>query len=218
MFTFSDYGREECICDKYCFCPKEDITTFIQETLMKMDEEIKSIVTKCGISINEVFVIKENICKINKILLSSLQAYGSTKIGDFTIECLHNHPVERDYAEITIFKEEVQEEKYEQFKDGAVTFRVFCDINGERKEIYCHSEHVIFDGYISFMETQIGGEFGLRGYQFSLESGMMVKDEERTKYINDLMLFFEYFKSLLEQNLVDNQEETKNNGIVRIFC
>ena len=77
---------------------------------------------------------------------------------------------------------------------------------------------MIFDGYISFMETQIGGEFGLRGYQFSLESGMMVKDEERTKYINDLMLFFEYFKSLLEQNLVDNQEETKNNGIVRIFC
>ncbi len=119
------------------------------------------------------------------------------RVGEYTIEITRGHPVDCQSAEIESFRENVRQEKFDRYKDGEATFRVFCEINGEKKQIYFHSEDMHFGGHVSFMGQQIGGNFGLSGFRFSVSSGMMKKDGGRANCINSLVPFFENFENLL---------------------
>lgn len=119
------------------------------------------------------------------------------RVGEYTIEITRGHPVDCQSAEIESFREDVRQEKFDRYKDGEATFRVFCEINGEKKQIYFHSEDMHFGEHVSFMGQQIGGNFGLSGFRFSVSSGMMKKDEGRANCINSLVPFFENFENLL---------------------
>ena len=58
----------------------------------------------------------------------------------------------------------------------------------------------IFGEHVSFMGQQIGGNFGLSGFRFSVSSGMMKKDEGRANCINSLVPFFENLLSFEIKN------------------
>lgn len=204
LFKYNEYGDEECVYGSYYrLKTQEDVDSLNQKVFENMDEETRAIISKCGISPNKVFSMDEGDCNIDRHLLSSMQAYGIAQVGEYTIEITRNHPIDRHSTEIESFREDVQQEKFDRYKDGEATFRVSCEINGEKKTIYYHSEGMHFGGFISFMGQQIGGNFGIGGFHFSLSSGMMKKDEGRANCINSLMPFFEYFENLLSQEIVN---------------
>lgn len=204
LFTYDEYGDEECIYGIYYHLEtQEDVDALNQRVFENMDDETRAIISKCGVSPNKVFSMYEGYCNIDRHLLSSMQAYGIAQVGEYTIEITRGHPIDRHSAEIEKFREDVQQEKFNRYKDGEAKFRVSCEINGEKKQIYYHSEGMHFGGHVSFMGQQIGGNFGIGGFRFSLSSGMMKKDEGRVNCINSLMPFFEYFENLLSQEIVN---------------
>lgn len=221
LFKYDEYGGKQCIYGIYHRLNiQEDVDSLNQKVFENMDEETRAIISKCGVRPNEVFFMDEGGCNIDRYLLSSMQAYGIAQVGEYTIEITRNHPIDRHSAEIKSFREDVQQEKFDRYKDGEATFKVSCELNGEKKTIYYHSEDMHFGGYISFMGQQIGGNFGINGLRFSLSSGMMEKDKGRSNCINSLMPFFEYFENLLSQEIVsgfpspiteDKYETTKRN-------
>jgi len=205
LFKYDEYGYEECVYGSYC-CLKtqEEVDSLNQKVFGNMDEEIRAIISKCGVNPNKVFILYEGYCDIDRSLLSSMQAYGIAQVGEYTIEMTRSHPIDSYSEEIKTFREDVKQEKIDRYKDGEAAFRVSCEMNGEKKAIYCHSEEMHFGGFVSFMGQQIGGNFGIDGFQFSSSIGMMKKDEGRANCINRLMPFFEYFEYLLSQEIVND--------------
>ena len=204
LFTYDEYGDEECVYGKYYYLKnKEEVDALNQIVFGNMDEETRAIILKCGVSPSKVFSIEEGECIIDKQLLSSMQAYGIAQVDKYTIQMTRSHPIDRNSIEINHFREDVQEKKYDRYKDGEATFRVLCEINGQLQTIYYHSESMHFRGLISFMGVQIGGNFGMRGFSFSPSSGMMKMDEGRANCINSLMTFFKDFENLLSQEIVN---------------
>lgn len=204
LFTHDKYGNEKCVYGNYYDLEnKEDIDVLNQKVFENMDEETRAIISKCGVSPDKLFSMYKGDCNIDKRLLSSMQAYGIAQVGKYTIEITRGHPIDRHSSEIESFCEDVQQEKFDRYKDGEATFRVLCEIDGEKKQIYYHSEGMHFGGYTSFMGKQIGGNSGIGEYRFSASSSMMEKDEGRARTINSLMPFFEYFENLLSQEIVN---------------
>ncbi len=212
LFEYNEYGEEKCIYGIYYNLEtQEDVDALNQRVFEKMDDETRAIISKCGVSPNKVFSMYEGYCDIDRYLLSSMQAYGIAQVGEYTIEITRGHPIDRHSAEIERFHEDFQQKKFNRYKDGEATFRVSCEINGEKKQIYYHSEGMHFGGYVSFMGQQIGGNFGIEGSRFSLFSGMMKKDEGRANCINILMPFFENFENLLFQEIANGFPSTVVN-------
>lgn len=205
LFTYDTYGNEKSIYDEYYnLKTQEEVQVLNQKVFENMDEETRTIISKCGVSPKKVFSMDEGDCDIDRQLLDSMQAYGIAQVGQYTIEIIRRHPIDRHSAEIESFREDVRQEKFDKYKDGEATFRVSCEINGEKKQIYYHSEDMHFGGLISFMGQQIGGNFGFEGVlRFSSSSGMMKKDEGRANVINSLLPFFESFENLLSQEIMN---------------
>lgn len=205
LFKYDEYGDKEYVYGNYySLMTQEDVDSLNQKVFENMDEETRAIISKCNVNPSKVFSMIEGNCDIDGHLLSSMQAYGIAQVGEYTIEITRNHPIDRHSIEIEAFREDVQQEKFDRYKDGEATFRVSCEINGKKKTIYYHSEGMRFGGLISFMGQQIGGNFGIGGFRFSPISGMMKKDEGRANCINSLMPFFEYFENLLSQEIVNS--------------
>lgn len=216
LFSYNEYGVEECVFGRYHYLKtQEDVDKLNEKLLESMDEEARFIIEKCGVNPKKVFSVDKSHCIINKQLLNSMKACSIAKVGDYIIELDQSHPIDKESPEIKSFREEVQKEKLEKYKNGEATFRVLYEINGEEETIYYHSEDLHFGGYVSFMGEQIGGNFGIRGYSFSSSSGMMKMFEGRDNSLNNLMPFFESFENLLSKEIILGFPSSKQNEDVQ---
>ena len=199
---YSEYGIEDYKFKKlYRIKTEEDLNSLNKCAYEQADDELKRIITKCKSDPKKIFLINNGICNIDNNIKNAMYNNGILEIGDYKIEVSYDHPIDRNSEEITHFLEEFQEKKYLRAKDGEACFIVYKNTNGNLEEIYRHKDDIQFGGYISFMEKQIGGNFGMRGFSFNLEKGMMFKEIGRSECINELMPFFYQFESLLCNNL-----------------
>lgn len=210
FYTYSTFGLER---SKYSDCylkEQSDLDELNKKVFGDMDDEIRTIIEKCGVDPKKVFVLYNPYCKMDIQLSNCMKAYSIAKIGNYTIEFTRDCPISRDSEQINNFIESIQQEKYETYKDGAADFKVFTEINGQIIQIYWHLEDMNFGGCIKFKDYQIGGNFGMRGFSFSISSGMMKKDEGIASCINELMPFFESFQALLNEELVSKTTQSSS--------
>lgn len=209
LYSYNKFGTEKCNFGDYGFLEtQEEVDEFNKKVFENMDEEIRAIIVKCGVDPRKIFYLDERGCDINKKLYNSMSAYGIANIGEYTIEVTYGHPIDRESVEVKSFSEEVQQENLNRYKNGEATFRVSCDLMGQNKSIYYHSEGMHFGGRTSFMNKQISGNFGFDHY-FSGRYGMDKTDVEIANYINEIMLFLKSFEEILFDALSENN--TYNN-------
>lgn len=189
---------------------EEELEKQNQKLFENMDDEIRAIITKCNADPKKVYLLNNKYGETDSRISYSMESRGIAKIGEYTIEFGLVHPIERNSIQIQNFREEFQQEKYERYKNGESVFKVSKEINGEKKIVYYHSEDMQFGGYISFMDEQIGGNFGIKGHQISLATGLMKKEEGIARCINKLMPFFRSFEKLLSNQIKENAKGIKS--------
>ena len=198
------YGEAEEKFYKYYYNKTiSQVESLNKEAYEKANDEIKMIVTKCGVDPRKIFVLDTDrgSCYIDDNILNAMYNKGNIEIGDYYIEAKYDYPVDRDSEQILRFQESVQDDRYSRAKDGEATFSVYKNVDGKREKIYYHSDGINFGGLICFKDYQIGGNFGIGGFSFDVETGMMYKDSGRAKCINELMPFFAEFEEVLSKNL-----------------
>ena len=206
LFSYDEYGGGKSkFGDYYRLKTQEDVDNLNKEVLKNMDGETYAIIMKCGVDPNKVFSFNGGRCDIDEQLFDSMSAHSVTRIGEYTIDFSREHPIDRNSAVIKSFCEEFQQEKFDRYKDGEASFRVFRETsgNGTPQVVYSHREGMKFGGYIGFMGHQIGGNFGMAGFRFSGSAVMMKMDEGIANSINDLMPFFYSFENLLEKEIIN---------------
>ncbi len=201
LFVWDKYGMEESIWEYWEYDTPKAIATLNREAFNNMNKETRSIISKCGVRPDKIFSFDEGQCCISRQLLSSMQAYGVAKVGEYTIEITREHPINRDSDEIRMFYKPLQSEKYEKFKDGAATYRVLHDTKEGQEEIYRHIEGLHFGDHILFKGQHIGG------YYVATEL-----EKRRAKCIDELEPYFKEFEKLLSQNIIDNQYPNNSSG------
>ena len=213
FYTYSTFGLERSRYPDYYYLKEQAAVDKINEQVfLDMDDEVRTIIEKCGVDPKAVFAIYKTYCEMNIQLSNCMGAYSIAKIGDYTIEFTRDCPINRDSEQINNFIESVQQKKYETYKNGEANFRVFTEINGQIIQIYWHVEDMHFGGCIKFKDYQIGGNFGMKGFSFSISSGMMKKDEGIASCINELMPFFESFQALLNEELSSKTSQSNSTA------
>ena len=206
FYDYDEYGSDDFKFD-VCFTSQKpiDLLEINKYVFNEADDELKRIITKCGVNPNNVFISTSG--DIDDKLLISMHNKGVLDLGDYVIKISQEHPIDRNSKEITQYSEKYQEEKYLRAKDGERTFTIYKKDKEELREIYYHTDYIHFGGYITFNGIQIGGTFSSKDYLFD-KKGMMYKDIGIEKCINELIPFFEEITEVLTNNL--EKEEIKS--------
>lgn len=211
FFTYKKFGGEMSnFGDWYELGKQKDVDRYNEKVYKNSSDEIRAIILKCGVAPQKVYLLKDGSCQMDSALENSMKAYSTTKVGAYTIELTRNHPIDWDSVELEAFRKEIQPVKFNQYKDGAATIRVSCNIDGQSRCVYdvfesMHQQEptVFFNG------VQISGDFGL-SWRYCVRAAGRMNQEKRIDF-TPFILFAESFEKLLTDN-ISLKNENEVNG------